>query len=211
VVSSLDHLQKQRGPVLHVLGEDLQQIPVLVVIDQDLQFLQNIQIFGDSDLAVLQLVAKNVVVAVGHLQELHSPLLQVPHRFDDVLGVEGDVLHPSSPVVLHVLLDLALLLPGSGLVNRELDVLLPVAHHDGPQRRVFGVDLLVVDGPKPVELEDRFVPFRHRLHVTVGLIPHHVVDEVQLAGGSAQRVESLDFLKSSTYNFFDNLSSWHIT
>ena len=37
---SLDDLQEQRGSILHVLGEDLQQVSVVVIVDQDLQFLQ---------------------------------------------------------------------------------------------------------------------------------------------------------------------------
>ena len=37
---SLDDLQEQRGSILHVLGEDLQQVAVVVIVNQDLQLLQ---------------------------------------------------------------------------------------------------------------------------------------------------------------------------
>src|SRR5439155_8425057 len=36
----LDQLEEDRGPVLHRLGEDLQQVPVLVPVDQDAPLLQ---------------------------------------------------------------------------------------------------------------------------------------------------------------------------
>ena len=37
---SLDDLHEQRRSILHVLGEDLQQVAVVVKVDQDLQLLQ---------------------------------------------------------------------------------------------------------------------------------------------------------------------------
>ena len=40
MIVSLDDLQEQRGSILHVLGEDLQQVTVVVVVNQDLQLLQ---------------------------------------------------------------------------------------------------------------------------------------------------------------------------
>ena len=40
MVVPLDDLYEDGGSVLHGLGEDLQQVAVVVIVDQDLQLLQ---------------------------------------------------------------------------------------------------------------------------------------------------------------------------
>lgn len=40
VVVALDHFEEQSRPVLHRLREDLQQVAVVVVVDEDLEFLR---------------------------------------------------------------------------------------------------------------------------------------------------------------------------
>ena len=57
-----------------------------------------------------------------------------------------------------ICLDLGLLLARRRLVDGHLDGLLPVGHHDGPQRRVVGVHLLVVHRPEPMEEQVLLVP-----------------------------------------------------
>ena len=44
MVVSLDHLEKDSWPVLHGLREDLQEIAIVIVINQNLQFLQLCQV-----------------------------------------------------------------------------------------------------------------------------------------------------------------------
>lgn len=44
----MDDLQKDGGPVLHRLGEDLKQIAVIVVVHQDLQLLRRRRVTSDS-------------------------------------------------------------------------------------------------------------------------------------------------------------------
>lgn len=39
MVVALNNFQEERGPVLHGLGEDLQEVSFLVVVHQDLQLL----------------------------------------------------------------------------------------------------------------------------------------------------------------------------
>lgn len=39
VVVALNDFQKERGPVLHGLGEDLQEVAFLIVVHQDFQLL----------------------------------------------------------------------------------------------------------------------------------------------------------------------------
>src|SRR5580692_1982206 len=65
---SLDQLEEHRGPVLHRLGEDLQQVAVLVPVDQDAQFAQGL----DGHPGLPGPLAERVVVAVRGVQELHS-------------------------------------------------------------------------------------------------------------------------------------------
>ena len=96
---------------------------------------------------------------------------------------ERYVLHASRAVIVHILLDLGLLLSGRGLIDRHLDRLLEVGDHDGPQGRVVGVDLRVVHRPEPVEHQVALVPGGRVLHGQVGLVPHDVVNVVDVGGG----------------------------
>ena len=45
MVVPLDDLYEDGGSVLHGLGEDLQQVAVVVIVDQDLQLLQLGEVF----------------------------------------------------------------------------------------------------------------------------------------------------------------------
>ena len=45
VVVPLDDLDEDGGPVLHWLGEDLQQVAVVVIVDQDLELLDRVNVF----------------------------------------------------------------------------------------------------------------------------------------------------------------------
>ena len=38
---SLDDLQEEGGSVLHVFGEDLEKVAILVIVDQDVQLLSD--------------------------------------------------------------------------------------------------------------------------------------------------------------------------
>ena len=40
VVVPFDDLQEQRGPVLHWLGEDLQQVAIVIKVHENMQLLQ---------------------------------------------------------------------------------------------------------------------------------------------------------------------------
>ena len=55
------------------------------------------------------------------------------HRRNDVVCVYGDVLHPGTPIVVHVLLDLTPPLPRGGLIDWHLHRLLKIRHHYTPQ------------------------------------------------------------------------------
>lgn len=82
----------------------------------------------------------------------------VSNRLDDVVGFESDVLDSSTPVIVHIFLDLGLLLAQCWLVDGHLDGLLIVGHHDGAQRAVFCVHLCVIHRPETVKLQVLEVP-----------------------------------------------------
>ena len=74
---SLDDLQEQGGPVLHGLGEDLQQVAVVVKVHQNTQPLQFVHVLLHRDLGCLQPLPQLVIVCLGDAQELSTPSLQV--------------------------------------------------------------------------------------------------------------------------------------
>lgn len=62
MVSSLDNLQEESWAVLCVLGEDLQEVAFLVVVDQNLQFSQNFNVFLYFETGLLNTNDKSVIV-----------------------------------------------------------------------------------------------------------------------------------------------------
>ena len=133
-----DQLEEDRRAVLDRLGEDLQQIAVLVAVGEDPQLAQHVH--GHPGLA--DPLAERVVVGVGGVQELHARRPHGAHGADDVVGGQGDVLDAGAAVELQVLVDLRLLLRHGGLVERELHLAGAVGDHLGHQRGVLGGDVV---------------------------------------------------------------------
>ena len=86
VVVPLDYLDKDRGPVLQRLGEDLQQVAVVVVVDQDLELLQLVDVLLHLHFGLGQAALQLVVVGVRDVEELGAALAEVAHRLEDVVG-----------------------------------------------------------------------------------------------------------------------------
>lgn len=61
-------------------------------------------------------------------------------------------------VVFNILLDLRFPFPHGGLVDRHLNGLLVVGHHDGTERAEVCVELLVINRPETVEEQVLFIP-----------------------------------------------------
>ena len=106
MVVPLDDLNEDGGPVLEGLGEDLQQVPVVVVVDEDPQLLEGVDVLLDLHRRRLQPLAQLSVVGVRDVEELGAPVSKVLDALDDVVRPEGNVLHSGCPVVVDVLLDL---------------------------------------------------------------------------------------------------------
>lgn len=190
MVVSLDDFEEEGGSVLDGLGEDLEEVALVVVVDQDLVLLQDVDVLRHLDVHVGEVLPDVVVVGVRDAQKLHSSAPHVFHSPDYLLGVESDVLHACVVVVVDVLLNLALLLPVGRLVDGHLHVLVVVRHHDRPQGGVLGVNHRVVHRPEPVETQSVLVVLDRRLHLQVGLVAHYVVDLLK-PDGSHNSVEGL--------------------
>src|SRR5207244_1872646 len=113
---ALDDLEEERGAILERLREELQQVALVVLVDEDVQRADLVHRLLDLADALRQLL----VVRVGDGQELDAVRLQALHGGDDVAAEQRDVLHAGAAVPLEVLVDLALLAAGRGLVDREL-------------------------------------------------------------------------------------------
>src|SRR5207244_10368858 len=85
---ALDDLEEEGGPILHWLGEDLEQVALLVAIGLDAKLLERIHRYAD----VAYPLGQRHVVLVRQPQELDPALSQGMHRADDVRCAQGDVL-----------------------------------------------------------------------------------------------------------------------
>lgn len=65
MVLSLDDLEEERRTILARLAEDLQEISVFVEVDQDVQFLQTVHVFFDSDRVLASKAFLQIVVVAG--------------------------------------------------------------------------------------------------------------------------------------------------
>jgi DNA-binding CsgD family transcriptional regulator len=100
----LDQLEEHRRPVADRLGEDLQQVPVVVPVHQDAPRCQLFHRYPDgADPGAQHRVG---VVGAGRGQELHAAPAQRVHRRADVRRGQRQVLHPRPLVELEVLVDL---------------------------------------------------------------------------------------------------------
>src|SRR5215207_3489618 len=149
----LDHLEEDRRPVLRGLGEDLEQVAVLVAVGEDPKPLEVAVVLVDVPDAPLDLL----VVGLRCVEEEDAALLHRGDRPDDVLALERDVLHTGTAVELEVLLDLALALAFGRIVDRELDLAAAVGHDLGHQRGILRLNLVVAEVDDVRHPEDALV------------------------------------------------------
>jgi putative peptidoglycan lipid II flippase len=168
----LDQLEEHRRPVFHRLGEDLQQVAVLVPVGQDAQLAQLVQ--RHPRLADPR--PELVVVAARGGQELHPGRGHGPHAGHDVVGGQRQVLHAGAAVELQVLVDLRLALAGRGLVQRELHLPGPVRDDLAHQRRVLGGDVVADELLHVREAHHAVVEIHPFVHLAELDVAHAVVD-----------------------------------
>jgi len=133
-VIPLYNLNKHRRPVHQMLREQLQQIPALVKVDQNVEALEHFKVLVEHQPGLLEPQLHAVVVRLGDLDELDASGLEIRDRADDIVRAQGDVLHARPAVEVDVLLDLGLLLALGWLVDGHLDHVVGAGHDDGFQR-----------------------------------------------------------------------------
>jgi len=186
----LDELEEHRGPVADRLGEDLQQVAVLVAVDEDAAGPQLTD--GNAHRADPGAQLWIGVVRVGGGEELDAALPQAVHGRQDVAGGERQVLHAGPAVELQVLVDLRLPPAGRRLVQRELDPVVAVGDDLAHQRRVLGGDVVADELGHVREPHDPVVevhPFVHpaELHVADDVVQRHE-EPLAAAGAGARHV-----------------------
>src|SRR5919107_1818333 len=95
----LDQLEEHGGPVAGGLGEDLQQVAVLVAVDQDAAGLQLLDRHAHVADPCPQL--RVLVVRVRRGEELDALRAEGVHAGDDVAGRDGEVLGAGAVVELE--------------------------------------------------------------------------------------------------------------
>jgi predicted ATPase/DNA-binding CsgD family transcriptional regulator len=168
----LDELEEHGRPVADRLGEDLQEVAVLVTVDEDAALAQFLD--RDADLADPVAQHRVGVVAVRGDEELHAARGQLVHACADVGGRQGQVLHAGAPVVLQVLVDLGLALAFGRLVERELDPVVAARDDLAHQRRVLGGDVVADELGHVREAHDPVVERDPLVHGA----EFHVADDV---------------------------------
>src|SRR5882724_4897634 len=133
--AALDDLIEERRTILHRLGENLQQVPLFVLIHQNAQlanFLLNVlrQDIPDA-------IRQHVVVAVGYGEKFDSIRAQLRYRLGDALARQSHMLDARPRVAIEIFLNLTLVPPRRRLVDRKLHRMRIVGHDNAHQRTVF--------------------------------------------------------------------------
>lgn len=97
-VVALDHLDEDSGAVTYMLGEDLKEIPVLVKVHEDVEFLKQVDVLVEFRAHLRQALAHHRVVRCWDTEKGDTTLLEAVDRLDDVDGAEGDVLNTRAVV-----------------------------------------------------------------------------------------------------------------
>lgn len=83
-----------------MLGKDLQQVPSLIKINQDVQLLEDGKIFVEVHAIDLQAVVHCNVVRVRYREEGETTSAEIRNSGDDVDCTEGDVLNAGAVVIV---------------------------------------------------------------------------------------------------------------
>src|SRR5262249_41847263 len=165
---ALNDLEKERRPVLHRLGKDLQEITFIITVDQDPEPAQWLEIF----INVTYSLQHRVIVVRRNLEKLDPALLQIGNRRDDILGRDCDMLDPFAIVKIKILFDLRLLLSFRRFVDRELHKAIAITHDLAHQSGILGRDILVIEAQDVAETHHILIELDPRIH----LVPANITD-----------------------------------
>lgn len=197
MVVALNDFQEECGTVFDRHRKDLQQIAMIIIIDEDVKLLQNVQGLLDGDLGRGEVGTEGLVVGRGHGEELGPARPQRRHSRNDIVRVQGNVLHARAAVIVDKLLDLTLAFSGSRLIKRHLDLFIDIGHDDGAKGAVFGKDLRIIDAPETMKGQLVFVHVAGRHHLQIALISDTMVHKVEFGvrKQGEQWVDDYAFLK----------------
>lgn len=120
-VIPLNNLNENSRPIHQVLREQLQKVPALVKINQDIQTLQHFKVLIELEPRLLKSHLHTIVIRLRHLDELNTSCFQIRNVAYDVVGAQGNVLDAWSAVEVDVFFDLRLLFALGRLVDGHLD------------------------------------------------------------------------------------------
>ena len=152
VIVSLYNFKEQSWPVLDWLRKYLKQIALVIIINQDFQFLKHFNIFLNLDSCVGQALFQVIIVCIRNCQKFKSSILTSLHCSNDIIGFHGDMLYSSSIVVVYVFLNLRLSFSRCWFVNRHLHILVKIGNYNRPQSGVFSMENRVIYGPESMEV-----------------------------------------------------------
>ena len=191
MIAALDNLKEQSWTVFNWLCENLKEVALVIVVDEDLLALKDVDVLLHLYVDCAETSSKVIVICVrDFVQEHNTSRLHALHSVDDIFSAHRDVLYTWTSVVLAELLDLRLALASGRFIDWHLNLFIEICHHDRSQRRVSGVNHLVVDRPESVKIEHLLVPLRSGFHLTVLLVSDAMIDIKKIGHGhkSIQRL-----------------------
>lgn len=106
MVASLDNFEEESGAIFNGLGEDLEEISLIIIVDQNVQLLDDVEVFFHINTGGGETLAQVLVVSFRDGQEFHATGLHFSDSVDNVSSAHGNVLDTSTSVVVNVFLDL---------------------------------------------------------------------------------------------------------
>ena len=176
VVMSLNDFEEKGRSVLNWFGEYLKKIAFVVIVNQNLKFLEGCNIFLYLDASMLKAFSEPLIISIGDGQEFDTSVLKSCHCLDNIGSGESNMLDSSSPVIIDIFLDLRLSLSIGGLIDRHLNFLVKISDDNRSKRRVFSVNDAIIDRPESVEVKHLLIPLGDTLHLKVRLISNTVIN-----------------------------------
>ena len=125
---ALNDLYENSGAILNRPHENLQQIPLLIKVHENIQSFNGVEVLLYAQRARSQTHPQVAVVALWYTQKLDAAGAEHLDSMHYIKCSQSYVLHARAVVVIHKLLDLTLAHPLRRLVDRHLDRFIYVCH-----------------------------------------------------------------------------------
>ena len=133
MIGPLDDLNEECWSVLARLSEKLQEVALIVIVNQDLKFLDCVEVFFDADWRVCESFSQVLVVGFRDIKEFTASFLHEGDCFDDVLDSDGNVLNSWSSKVVDKFLNLTFSFSWSWFVNWHFNDFVKICHDNRSQ------------------------------------------------------------------------------